>query len=47
MLSLILTTLPGIITVVRFEHSENAESPIPVTLSGMVILVRPEQPLNV
>ena len=39
-----LVTLDGMITDVRFEHSENAQFAMLVTLSGMFIDVSPVQP---
>ena len=39
-----LVTEFGMVTLVRPEQPENAESPMLVTEFGIVTLVRPEQP---
>ena len=41
-----LVTLLGIVTLVRPEQLQNAQTPMLVTPLGIVMLVRPEQSLN-
>ena len=41
-----MVTLSGMVIDARLEQFKNAALPTSVTLSGIVILVRPEQPAN-
>ena len=41
-----VSMLAGMVTEVRAEQLLNASYPMPVTLLGMVIEVRPKQPSN-